>query len=249
MYKEGNWRQQSQNVICRVLVPKPSKIKEQRVCIKLGQSGKVPWREGNSRWALKTGRNVFCQVFQAGEQHIQNSTGVQKQIQVAKGSLVKWHVVEGGELSRGKAYFQLCLLALNPQHAEISLFYSSMQPVRSLSDNGKRHRQKINEEGSDTICISYGAFWKEGRSWAQGKRRTLICPQYKGQIFKISALPLLTFPRIPSLPSQYSACSSKCMNAWMAWQNTLRFISVGQSYILIFPLLTTLSTAGSSVRL
>ena len=58
-----------------------------------------------------------------------------------------------------------------------------------------------------------------------------------------------TPPLIPSPPSQYSACNSKCMNDWMAWQNTLRFISVGQSYILFFPLLTTLSTAGSSMRL
>lgn len=44
--------------ICGVLITKPSKIREGRVCIRLDESGKALWREGNSRWALKTGRNV-----------------------------------------------------------------------------------------------------------------------------------------------------------------------------------------------
>lgn len=82
-----------------------------------------------------------------------------------------------------------------------------------------------------------------------GEEKNFDLPTIQGANFQnlsssSAHLPPHSFPS-----SQYSACSSKCMNAWMAWQNTLRFISVGQSYILIFPLLTTLSTAGSSVRL
>ena len=65
------------------------------------------------------------------------------------------------------------------------------------------------------------------------------------QLFFCSFL-LLSF----SFPPQYSACSSKCMNAWMAWQNTLQDLFLLDNLaFFFFPLLTTLSTAGSSARL
>lgn len=38
----------------------------------------------------------------------------------------------------------------------------------------------------------------------------------------------------PLPPSKYSACSSKCMNAWMAWQNTLQDLFLSDNLAFFF---------------
>lgn len=105
--------------------------------------------------------------------------------------------------------------------------------------------EEINQAGNDTICILCGAFWKRGGSetWKEG--RVLICPQCK----RVSVLPLPISPLFLSFPPRYSACRSKCMNAWRTWQNTLQDLFLLDNLEVFFPLLTTLSTVASSASL
>ena len=108
--------------------------------------------------AFKTGKDLDeLGIPRIPEKHIQNSSGVYKQIQVAKGTIVNLQMAEEASF----VGLELVSSTVSKPYAHSTL--RSLCSPLACSTSGARvttekSREKINQEGKDNIHISCGAF-------------------------------------------------------------------------------------------